>query len=191
MVTNETSLAKDTSKHGRRYSDETKELAFQLWETRCQKSARKVSELLREEQFGSLDISERTILQWSTDDQWDLEAVDRFDSAFPGFNHWLFRSMVYAAAEGIEYWQDVNAGRAEPNKVRMAAITSAFDRIGFSPVGKNVMQPDKPSEHASGPDFDSMSMIEIREYEYSAKKRKRFTPSAPVVNGSRPAPGNQ
>ena len=173
----DTHVAVETEKHGRRYQDDTRELAFQLWELRCQRNAAKVSRLLATEEYGNLDISARTVQRWAEDDGWELEAASRFEDAFPVILHTLYRGLAYTAMEGAEYWQDVAAGRAEPNKVRMQAITAAYDRIGFSPIGKGTAKPGAPNPEDDSPSDagelgqlspDRLAAIEAR---YRAKRR--------------------
>jgi hypothetical protein len=175
MATLATGIEIDRSK---RYPDETKELAYQLWAFAAARNASEVARLLADGEYGIDDPPPiRTVTHWVTEHGWADRATRDVQSIAPDLRHQAFSELLFAGLDGARYIRRVNAGKEAPDKVRAMLAVAAVDRIGFSPVGKGMPAVEPPTteqaittESLDGKSSDELMRLEL---EYRATRKPR------------------
>jgi len=130
--------------NGTRYSDETKEVAYQLWAFATSRNASEVARRLSDEEWGSVQITKDTVAYWAREYGWAERATKDVQSIAPDLRHQAFSELLFAGLEGSKYIRQVITGTVPPDKTRVLASIAAVDRIGFSPIGKGMPAIDAP-----------------------------------------------
>lgn len=154
---------------------------------------------------------------WAREYGWADRSAQEIEAIAPDLRHQVFSELLFGGLAGAKYLRRVADGLEDnPNiidipksedagvnydrlmarvkshdaarKARIAASIAAVDRIGFSPIGRGTSGVAAPRGAGEQPDFASMSIDELRDFEYAMRKRRgdQYQPVAAVVNGSRP-----
>lgn len=178
MVTDSTG---DGSIHAKRYPEEVKELAYQVWAFAAGRDAKRTHASLTAGEHGDpVEVSYQAIAYWAREYAWASRAERDMQSIAPDLRYQAFSELMFAGLDGARYIRQVNAGAIDPDKLRLTSSIAAVDRIGFSPVSKGVPSLDPPSDTTPAlPDFASMSEDELRAYDDQVRKQtKRQTITA-------------
>ncbi len=141
-----TAMSDESSVHAKRYPDEVKELAYQLWAFVCSRDCKKTYEALLSGDNGDpVDVSYQAIAYWAREYGWADRATRDVQSIAPDLRHQAFSELLFAGLDGARYIRRVNAGKEQPDKVRAMLAVAAVDRIGFSPVGKGMPAIEAPT----------------------------------------------
>lgn len=155
------------------HTDETRELAYQLWAFIAARNNSKVAELLESEH--AIIVPDRTIRDWVNRYNWAQRAAEDVQKIAPDIRFQAFSELLFAGLDGARYIRRVNSGEEVPNKTRLIAALGAVDRIGFSPIGSRnpVDGINAPAQQSAAIDFSSMSPEELRAHEEQIRKRAR------------------
>lgn len=162
------------TQQGRATDQETKDECFRLW-IELGRSWVAVSR--------RTEIPESTLRNWGTVENWENRRLELAHSFLPGAKaetSFALRLTAHNASLVMQrmVFEAKEYGVALDEK-QMKALAIAIDRGGYSPVGsRSPVDGHDPLSSATDelPDFDAMSVEQLREYE-QRKKRKR-TPKA-------------
>lgn len=163
--------------NGKRYDDETKELAYELWAYVTGENARDVAVMLSRE---GVTVPERTVRDWATRYGWAERVATELDTLAPAIRAKTARELVIGGLEAARTLRrsvraDLEGGE-RPDKTAVAAAVALLDRAGFSPLGRtaapDVAAPD--TGQRSLPDVAALSLADVdaRERDYLERLRK-------------------
>lgn len=147
----------------RRYTAEERAGAYLLWRTTCGRSLRKVS--------ARLNISMPSLIAWKRDDGWeslaDQEDHDDFSSSRLGVAAIVVNELVPSIEEAVRI-----RDHGTDDKVRLAAAQWLAGLAGVSPVSKieTAVTDRREAVIEAAPDFATMSVEQLRQYEHSLRK---------------------
>lgn len=128
----------ETDRRAVRHSDDVKERAYQLWAFQASRRAKIVSDLLASGELGDpVDVTERTIRNWATDDGWADRVRRDLRAIAPDMQEQTIAELIMGALSGARYLRAVIEDRAEPNKDKVASSLGAIDRSGLSHIGRS------------------------------------------------------
>lgn len=202
LTLSSTITTQSDSPNGVRYSDQLKELAYQLWAFVAGRSTKEVVRTLASGEYGeSVDVHRNTVDYWAREYKWTDRAEREIQAIAPNLRHQAFSELLFAGLDGAKYIRRVASGLEDhPNiddivndeslnltdkhlridaklrahdaarKTRSTVSIAAVDRIGFSPIGKGAPGVDAPNGQLDQPDFNTMTIAQLREYELSKRK---------------------
>lgn len=160
-----------------RYSDATKELAYELWMLQCAEKPICVQRELQSGNWGEpLDISNDTIALWAKEYEWKQRKSDDLKRFAPSIREFIFGEMLLTAKELVEKVR-ANVQTDTPIDKSIASLTVQYlDRVGFSPVGKNdttkVLDDVKPATRAIPENLADLTPEELMRVEEQFKTTK-------------------
>lgn len=95
---------------GTRYSDETKEIAYQLWAFATARNASEVARQLKTEEWGHLDVPRETVAYWAREYEWSKRADADVHSIAPNLRYQTFAELLFAGHDGARYIRRVVRG---------------------------------------------------------------------------------
>lgn len=169
-----------------RYTDEQRELAFQVWTFRANRNAAEATRLLAEMGDEGFTVSRQMVAQWAREQGWDRRADQDLFAGAPRLRFGTQTELILAAPEAaaflrkvialdpslmteavVDAWEDgervkkvVRLVDEKIVKLRIQAAQVVLDRTGFSPVGtRDVGSVDAP------PEVDGMKSGDIKAIE--------------------------
>jgi hypothetical protein len=162
----------------KRYTDQERAAAYLYWRTAGGRSIRKTS--IR------FSITPDTIYAWRDRDDWITKANQEDHDDYASSRIGVAAIVVNELVPSIETARTIRDDPTAKHKDRLAAAMWLAGLAGVSPVSKieTAVTDTRANIVDVQPNFTSMSITELRDYELSVRKRIH-DPSSPVVNGSR------
>lgn len=155
-----------------RYSDEQREVAYQVWAYVAHRNSLKAARALLEGEFAdlagmtaSVDQLGRTIRDWEARHGWNERADREIHAIAPALRVRVQMGLMLALPDAVSTIHEAIRG-ADVSKNAIMAATAALDRAGFSPIGTkaNLGEIDTPPSTlalAGGKDLGAMSTDEL------------------------------
>jgi hypothetical protein len=162
--------ASTVTDNGKRYSEETRELAYELWAFVAGENCEEVAALLAREEYGAVVVPARTVRDWVTRFGWVERLASELDALAPAIRAKTARELVLGGLDAARVLRratrdDVPPG-AKPDKVAVTAAVALLDRAGFSPLGRTSAPEVRGADPVRAlPDVARMSMAEIEVFE--------------------------
>jgi hypothetical protein len=127
----------DLDPRGNRFSDDIKEVAYQLWAFVCSRRVAAVSDLLASGQYGdAVEVSSRQVKRWEQSYAWSQRVSDDLKAIAPDIRQQTIAEIVFGALDGARYLRAVVDGREErPSKERVTSALGLLDKAGLSHTG--------------------------------------------------------
>lgn len=159
-----------------RWTDEVRELAYQLWAYTCGRNATRVARVMEDEHDVSVPV--RTIQHWAATDDWSTRVRDDLSSIAPDLHQTIVSELILGAVESARVLRrsvgDSDADR--PDKNQITAAFGLLDRAGYSPLGRVApVQPASTPQLESLPDLSLLSIEAIEEIEQRRLEELRTT----------------
>jgi hypothetical protein len=158
------------TENGKRYTDETRELAYELWAFVAGENCEEVAALLAREEYGAVVVPARTVRDWVTRFGWVERLATELDALAPAIRAKTARELVLGGLDAARVLRratrdDVPPG-AKPDKVAVTAAVALLDRAGFSPLGRtSAPEVRGPERGLALPDVAGMSLPELEALE--------------------------
>lgn len=99
------------NEHAKRYADEIKALALDLWALKANQNASEVSRLLKSGEYGEpVDVPRETVAYWSRAYDWAAQAEQRLVDLAPALRGRTVSNVVISAHSGSAYLRRVTDG---------------------------------------------------------------------------------
>ncbi len=149
------------SHHGTRYTDEARELAYQLWAFKHGRNASSVAAAMQDEHPG---LDERTVQRWAKDGDWVVKVRQDLTALAPAIQQAIITDLIAGAGEGAQHLRAVARGEAKAEPARVNACLGLLDRAGFGPRPAQPIAPE-PERAAilSREEIRSMTPEEMRD----------------------------
>jgi len=107
------------------------EIAFQIWGLWANQSAKRTSDILKEE-YG-LDHSPSVVSSWAHRHQWRWKLKELLTGIAPSQMEAAGLNLVGGVPDAAWLLAETVRGNVEPNRDRINAATAILDRVGFLP----------------------------------------------------------
>jgi hypothetical protein len=159
----------EANRNGRRYTAVEKEAAYLQWKSAGGRSLRKTA--------AALDISPSTLSNWYHDDGWKKRVVDEDREDIQSMHAGMRMRSVAGMPRNFEVAEEIRDDPTKPGRDRLAALQWLAGVAGVVPVTKSETSfvNASPDEPKPTPDFASMSIQELRDYDLSIRRKNRPT----------------
>lgn len=162
---------------GKRYTDEERELGYELWAYVCGENAEEVAVMLGRE---GITVPGRTVRDWAVRYGWAERMATELDTLAPAIRARTARELVIGGLEAARTLRrsvraDLDPGD-RPDKTAITAAVALLDRAGFSPLGRtaapDVAAPDTGARALPDVALLSLEDIDARERDYLERLRR-------------------
>lgn len=145
------------------WSEDTRELAYQLWAFVHGRSARAVAAALATEHGAAVPV--RTVQHWASSGRWSERAAAELSAIAPDLHAGIVADLVLGAIDAARTLRRSvaeGAGTDRPDKVQVQAALALLDRAGYSPLGRVApARIDAPAAALALPDVSALALADV------------------------------